>query len=306
MPEPNDVHVDQVLTGMSVQYKNASFIANQVLPIVSVKKESDKYFVYDKRDRFAVPNTLRAPKTESKQASWNVDTDTYACEEHALNDLIDDREYANADKPLDVKRDTIENLTDLLLLAQEKRVADLVFSTTNITNNTTLVGTDQWSDAENSDPIGDIVDAKKTVHSNIFLQPNTLILGKEVFDILTQHPDILDRYKWTKEGIITADMLAKLFGFDRVLVGEAGYDSANEGQDEDIDYVWGKDALIAYIEPRPSLRRPSLGYTFQARPFQVRSARIETKHSDWFETSHIVDENLVAVDCAYLIKSAVA
>src|SRR5690554_4977652 len=126
MPEPNDVHVDQVLTGMSVQYKNASFIANQVLPIVSVKKESDKYFVYDKRDRFAVPNTLRAPKTESKQASWNVDTDTYACEEHALNDLIDDREYANADKPLDVKRDTIENLTDLLLLSQEKRVADLV------------------------------------------------------------------------------------------------------------------------------------------------------------------------------------
>jgi hypothetical protein len=306
MPEPNDVHVDQVLTGMSVQYKNASFIANQVLPIVSVKKESDKYYIYDKRDRFAVPNTLRAPKTESKQASWNVGTDDYSCEEHALNDLIDDREYANADKPLDVKRDTIENLTDLLLLAQEKRVADLVFSTTNITNNTTLTGTDQWNDAANSDPIGDIVTAKQTVHSNIFLQPNTLILGKEVFDILTQHPDILDRYKWTKEGIITADMLAKLFGFDRVLVGEAGYDSANEGQTEDIDYVWGKDALIAYIEPRPSLRRPSLGYTFQARPFQVRSARIETKHSDWFETSHVVDENLVAVDCAYLIKDAVA
>lgn len=307
MPELSNVHTDAILTNISVQYRNAKFIGTQLMPIVKVKKETDEYYKYNsKATRFRIPDTLRAAKTESKQIDWEVTTDSYACKEHAMNDLIDDREYANADKPLNLKTDTVEFLTDVILTSQEKRIADQLFSTSVITNNNTLSGTDQWSDYENSDPIDDIETGMQDVHGRIFRNPNTLVLGKAVYDKLKHHPDITDRIKYSMKGIITPELLAELFGVEKVLVGESGYNSAKEGQTASYGYLWGKHALLAYIEPRPGIKKFSLGYTFQARPFGVRVAREEIKHSDWIEVSHVLDEKIVSVDCAYLIADAVA
>lgn len=307
MPEVNNVHTDAILSNISVMYRNAQFVGLQMLPVVPVKKESDKYYIYNsKADRFRIPDTLRAPKTESKTVDWKVTTGTYQCEEHALNDLIDDREKANADKPLNLAVDTTEFLTDLILLAQEKRIADYLSSETYMTNYTTLSGTDQWSDYSNSDPVGDIETGKETIHGKIFQFPNTLLLGQQVYNKLKHHPDVIDRFKYVKKGIITPDMLADLFEVERVIVGASGYNTAKEGQTASYSYLWGKVAILAYVEKKPGIKKPSLGYTFQSRKFKVRKARIETKHSDWIEASHVVDEKLVSVDCGYLIKAAVA
>ena len=56
MPNPirQDIHVNRPLTNISVAYiqKATSFVAGQVFPIVPVKKQSDRYFVYLKEDWF--------------------------------------------------------------------------------------------------------------------------------------------------------------------------------------------------------------------------------------------------------------
>jgi hypothetical protein len=44
-PTVNDVHIDGPLANISIAYKNAGYIADQVFPIVTVQKKSDKYFV---------------------------------------------------------------------------------------------------------------------------------------------------------------------------------------------------------------------------------------------------------------------
>lgn len=307
MPDVSNVHTDAILSNISQKFSNAAFVGLQMLPVVQVKKESDKYYKYNsKADRFRVPDTLRAPKTESKQVDWKVTTGTYQCEEHALSDLIDDREKANADKPLNLAVDTVEFLTDLIKLAQEKRIADYLSSSTYMTAYTTLAGTDQWSDYANSDPVGDIETGKETIHGKIFRVPNTLLLGQQVYNKLKHHPDVIDRFKYTNKGIITKEMLADLFEVEKVIVGESGYNTAKEGQTASYSYLWGKIAILAYVEKAPGIKKFSLGYTFQSKKFGVRKARIETKHSDWYETGHVVDEKLVSVDCGYLIKTAIA
>lgn len=59
MPEPENVHKDQILTNISVQYRNADYVGTELMPIVPVKKKSDIYYVYDsKADRFRIPKTL--------------------------------------------------------------------------------------------------------------------------------------------------------------------------------------------------------------------------------------------------------
>ena len=307
MPDVGSVHTDAILSNVSEMYRNAKYVGLEMLPVVSVKKESDKYYKYNsKADRFRVPNNLRAPKSDSKTIDWKVTTDTYSCNEYALNDLIDDREKNNADKPLNLKVDTVEFLTDVNALAQEKRVVDLLTDETVLTNNTALTGTDQWSDAANSDPVGDIEAGKEAIHGKIFRYPNTLLLGIEVYNKLKLHPDIIDLFKYVQKGIITTEMLADLFGVEKVIIGAAGYNTANEGQTASYSYLWGKNAILAYVESKPGLKKFSLGYTFKVGKNRTRTARIETKHSDWYEVSQIQDEEIVSVDCGYLIQTAIA
>ena len=303
MPELENVHVDAILSNISIQYRNAAYVGSLLMPVVPVKKRSDIYYIYNsKGDRFRIPETLRAPKTESKTVDWKVTTDGYVCFEYALNDLIDDAERDNADAPLNLEVDTTEFLTDIILLSQEKRYVDLLTGAL-MTNNTTI--TVKWEDYVNSAPIEDIEAGKQSIHSKIFRSPNTLLLGKQVYDTLKHHPDILERIKYVQKGVVTAELMASIFEVDRIIVGEAGYNTKKEGQTAVYDYLWGKIALLAYVEPRPGLKKFSLGYTFESQPFRTRRARLETKHSDWFEPSKACVEKLVSVDCSYLMKACI-
>lgn len=305
MPELENVHIDKVLTNISIMYRNAAYVGTQIMPIVPVKKKSDIYYIYDsKDDRFRVPKTLRAPKTESRTVDWKVTTDGYVCDEHALNDLIDDIERDNADKPLNLQVDTVEFLTDIITLSLEMRIKDML--ETNLTKHDPTSGA--WSDYTDgaSNPITDIEVGKAAIHAVIFREPNVLLLGKAVYEKLKHHPKILERIKYSQKGVLTSDLMAELFGIEKVIVGEAGYNSAKEGKTAALSYLWGKNAILAYVEPRPGIKKFSLGYVFQSKKFQTRRARIEVKHSDWFEVGQIETEKIICATCGYRIEPAIA
>jgi len=304
MPGPENVHKDQVLTNISIMYRNAAYVGTQIMPIVPVKKKSDIYYIYDsKADRFRIPKTLRAPKTDSRTVDWKVTEDGYVCDEHALNSLIDDIEKDNADKPLNLEVDTVEFLTDIVTLGLEMRIKDMIEA--SLTANAPTNGV--WSDytTETIDPIADIEIGKAAIHAVIFREPNLLLLGKAVYDKLKHHPKILELIKYSQKGVLTTDLMASLFGIEKVIVGEAGYNTAKEGKTAVLSYLWGKNAILAYVEPRPGIKKFSLGYTFQSQKFQTRRARIETKHSDWFEVGDIETEKLVCAACGYRISPAI-
>ena len=304
MPEPENVHIDQILTNISIMYRNAAYVGTEIMPIVPVKKKSDIYYIYNsKADRFRIPKTLRAPKTDSRTVDWKVTHDGYVCNEYALNDLIDDDERDNADKPLNIELDTTEFLTDILQLSLEMRIKDMLESTLSANAPTNGV----WSDytTETIDPIADIEIAKAAIHAVIFRDPNVLLLGKAVYDKLKHHPKILELIKYSQKGVLTSDLMAEIFGIKKVIIGKAGYNTAKEGKAESLAYLWAKNAILAYVEPKPGLKKFSLGYTFQSQKFQTRRARIETKHSDWIEVGDKEVEKIVCAACGYRISPAI-
>ena len=304
MPEPNNVHIDKILTNISIMYRNAAYVGTQIMPIVPVKKKSDIYYIYNsKADRFRIPKTLRAPKTDSRTVDWKVTTDGYVCDEHALNDLIDDIERDNADKPLNLEVDTVEFLTDILQLSLEMRIKTMIEASLDANAPTNGVWSDY--DTETIDPIADIEIAKAAIHAAIFRDPNVLLLGKAVYDKLKHHPKILELIKYSQKGVLTTDLMASLFGIEKVIVGKAGYNTAKEGKTAVLNYLWGKNAILAYVEPKPGIKKFSLGYTFQSKKFQTRRARIETKHSDWIEVGDIETEKLICKACGYRISPAI-
>lgn len=307
MPLITSVKFDQLLTNISVQFASApdGYLADRVLPPVPVQKESAAYWVYDK-SRMDTPDSKRAPRSEYNRVDWSPSTDTYLAEQYGLEGEIDDEERTNAAAPLDLDVDTTEIVTDMVLNNREKRVSDLVLSTSNVSQNTTLAGASQWSDP-NSDPLGDITTGRTTIYTGApGYTPNKLLLGYQVFERLKLHPDIKEIVKYTERAIITASILAAVFEVDEVLIGKVIRRSSKEGAADAFTDIWGKDALLFYSESRPTLKRASFGYQMRQNDLRVFRYREDKRDTDVIRVGEKQDEKLVAEKLGYLIKAAVA
>lgn len=306
MPTVRDVVVDPALSNVSIKYTNEQFIADRIMPTLNVRKQNGKYYVYDKSN-LRIDETLRSSGSGANEVDYSLSRDTYSCDDHALKEFVEDEVQDQADAALNPLVDATEHLTEKLMLDREKSLADLMADTGNITNNDTLSGTDQWSDYDNSDPIGDVRTARISVHSNIFKRPNTLALSKEVYDVLIDHPDITDRIKYSQLGVATPELLARIFQVDQVLIGEAGYNTATEGASDSLGYVWGKHAWVIYISPRVSLKTVTFGWTFTYKQRMVKRWRDEDREGTYVRVGQDnYDQKIVAEEAAYFIKDAVA
>ena len=208
----------------------------------------------------------RAPSTPSAGSGWKIDSSaTYYAEVYALHKDIADSIRANADAPLDMDRDATEWLTLQALIQREITWASNYFTTAIWSGHTGTAGTDvtgvagtpstnqvlQWND-DASTPVHDVKEEASLIQSRTGIRPNTLVLGRQVVDALTEHPDIIDRIKYTAgpgaPAIVTLQALAGLFGLDRVLVSDAVKCTSNEKQAFEssmtMAYIAGKAALL--------------------------------------------------------------
>ncbi len=311
MPDVSMVHVDQALTNVSVAYHNTQFVADQVFPAAPVSKQSNKYFVYSK-DRFRIMDDARRPGARANEINWTLSTDTYYAEGHALAQAIPDELRANADQAIDVDVDTTETLTDLLYLQREIAIANVVSNPATITQNATLSGANQWSDSSSPDPVTTVEEAKPVIQQQIGQMPNAMLVSYPVFTALRNHPAIIDRFKYTQVGVLQPDHLKAAFNVDYFFIASAIENTAKEGEADNFQYVWGKNALLFYRPTAPGRRTVSLGYQFtwlfgtNTNGFLVKRYRDESRTADVVETQLYYDLKVVAAPAAYLWLSAVA
>lgn len=264
MPSPttSDVHVDAILTNMSIAYMQDAdhFVAGKVFPTVPVQKQSDLYYTYTQADFFRDAVELRADGTESAGTGYGLSTDSYSALVYALHKDIGDQVRANSDAPLSPDQDATRFLTQQMLLRQEIDWASKYFATS-------IWGTDTtpstlWSAASGSDPIGDVQTGINTVLTNTGYKPNVMVMSYAVFSILKNHADIIDRYKYTSSASITEELLASVLGVERVLVMGGIKNTAAEGATASYSQIGDKDALLAYVAPNAGIMAPSAGYNF--------------------------------------------
>lgn len=303
------VRVHIPATVLSVGFKNDEFIAERLAPMVRTPKTKFSYYEFDKT-RFRIPELLRAPKSAFKRGDMGIVVKTDETLEYGFEELIDDTERVDYENDIDLELEKTEDATDITLLGYEKRVADMLRSTTNLTQNVTLSGTAQFNDYTNSDPVGAFSTARKTIHKATGKKANVAAMSFETFETLRKHPDITSHFKYTTAASITPQMMAGFFELNEIVIGGALNDTAKEGQTEALDYVWGKDIIIAYVEPRPGRFRPSLAYTFwtpvKGQSRVVEMYREEAKKSDVVRVNEKKKERIIHSKCGYLIKNAIA
>lgn len=273
MPTINlsSVHIDAVLTNISTAYsqEKENFIADKVFLPLGVKKKSDVYYKYSKDDFNTDQMTIRGDGAESAGSSYGLATDTYTAQVYALHQDLGDQMLANADDPLDPKRDATLWLTNKALIRKDVQLAADAFATgiwaTDIVGTVgTTTGNNviQWSNFTASNPIGDMENGRDVVLQTTGQEGNLFVMGYQVFKILKQHPDIIDRIKYTTSDVPTEALLAKLFGFDEVVVAKAVYNKAGQGQTGVYNYITGKTAVILHRPSSAGILTPSSGYQF--------------------------------------------
>lgn len=333
MPVRQQTHIDRALTNMSVAYMQdaSNFIADRVFPKVPVMKQSDLYFIYDRDDFFRDEAQERADGTESAGGDYNIhQSEPYFCRIHAFHKDVTEQERVNADEPLQPDNDATEFVSQKLLLKREILWASKYFVTgvwgkeiEGVAQSATPgTSTLKW-DLPTSDPIADITNESVLMAENTSYRPNTLVLSPWAFYALKNHPDILDRIKYTQKGIVTTDLLATLFEVENVYVAWAVQNTAAKGvftnketpDFSKLKFIMGKNALLTYVNPTPGIKKPSAGYIFTwkglkgAGAFGNRVVRIPMpwlgQTTERIEGEMAFDMKVVCKDLGMLFKDIV-
>lgn len=322
-PTQSAVHIDAILTNISVAYMQqaTNFVATKVFPLVPVDKQSNKFFKYTKNDWFRDEAQVRADATESAGGGYNLSTDSYAAQVWAFHKDVGDQTRANADSPINLDREAAEFVTSRILLRQEIDWQSTFFTTsvwgqdyTGVAGSPSTNEFKQWSDYANSDPLEDIEAGKEKILSTTGFEPNTLVLGYQAFRKLKNHPDLVDRIKYTSSNVITEEMMARMFQVDRVLVTKSVKATNNEGASEAYSFVHGKSAMLCYSAPNAGLLQPSAGYTFGwtgvsgglGTTLGTSRFRMESLKSERIEAEAAWDHKVIASDLGVFFSTCVA
>lgn len=312
MPEPRTIHRDQTLSNLSVKYRNDTMIWPGVLPVVKVGKRSNMFFQYNKEDSFKLSDDKIGPKSRPNEIDWGVAQSNYSVKDHGLSDWVMQEEIDNADNPLQPEVDTNDFLNLLLDIAQEKRVADIVFAAGSYPsgNKVQLSGIGQWGSTAD-DPVGNILTAVETC----FMRANTIVMGADVWMVFRKLPEVLDavkgssRYQGSPGGLATVDEVRGLFEVDNWLVGRGRYITSKEGQTPTYARLWGKHCAAMYVEKTPGIRSICFGVTFSESmraTYRDFDGKRGIKGAHFFKVAWNSDEKVIASDVGYFIQDAVA
>ncbi len=301
--------LDAALTDFAKRFTNNMLFADRIAPRIGVPYQSGKYWIFAREAQELLQNTLRAAGSPAQRIRRSLSTASFFADSHALEAEIPDEDSANYQAG-NLKQDATQDLIQKILLDKENRLATILTDTAQVTNNTTLAGTSQWSDYGNSTPTKD-VQAGKSQIAQAGVQANFMLVGEQVFDQLINHPSVVDRFKYTQRGNVNQQDLAQLFGVSDFFVGAAvQVDKAGT-----VSFVWGKHAILGYISPTATREDLSgcKSFVWEGAPGTIggfgtivgRNPRPSAK-ADLLSTDFYYDQKITAVEALYLIKNAVA
>jgi len=305
-------HIDHHLSNVAINYRPSGFIADRILPVVPVPKQSDTYVIFEQADLFRREKTARSRGAEANKIHARVSSAGFFCNNFALKADVTIEDRANAD-PVFVRQfeeGRVMRLQDALFLDWEIRVASQICSASNV-GSSTAVGS-AWTDYQNSDPLGDIWTAVDNVEVATGYRPNHILFAGAAWRNFRRHSTVID--KATAASVSgggqypSAAQIEDLLEMT-VLVGNDWQNAAAEGQAINLQQVWGDHAIVYYAPEQPSLEAPSFGYYFRWSAPDVPNMQVERhpydtrRHCSEVEIGYYQDELITSKPLGFLISN---
>ncbi len=307
----HDVHIDVALSNMAIGYRPEGFIADTIMPMVPVTKQSDLYYIFSRADRLRRKRTQRSPGAEAQQIDQSVSSASFFAKNYALKAHVTLEDRENAD-PLILSQIVNGRATlvlDGLMLDWEIRVANQVTSGTNVGSYSGVAS--GWSGA--GDPISDVNAAIDNVHYSSGIMPNQITFGVEAWKSFRRDSTVRDLIFGTNNGggYPSRDQVANLFDMPpgSIQVAGAFQNTGDEGLSEALSTIWLDNVLVSYRPATPQVDRPSFAYSFRWSKPGVPNMQVERHPYDRktkceeVEVGYYQDEIITGTEYAFLLAA---
>lgn len=336
-----DVHVDRPLSNISVAHfqDTADYVSQRFFPTISVNHVSDKFTIYPSGYFNRLWESKRAEEGVANTISYATTMGDYHCEEEALRVYISDRKRSNVDSQRQLDREATILLTMSLLLHREKWfVNEFMLPTSGWTTNVTGVASGatgiqpgggsvlKWSDTA-SDPVKDMLDLHREMLRVGKRKPNKAIMTLDVYNVIRNHPDVMDRIRFTgssdSPAIAGLNSLAQLFELEEIIIMQTVLNQAPHGIEDPVTglpptddiFLAENKILLGYVQSGIGLMVPVAGLTFMHNRYLAQSVsggpavrryrEHPGKKGEYIEAEYSLDQRIVAPDLGCVITDII-
>lgn len=289
------------------------FIGQKILPVIEVEKASGNFGTIPLEQLLQTRDTKRSPGGKYNRAETTFTANTYATKQNGFEEPLDDTEAEMYASYFSAEQYASLRARDAVLRNYESRVVAAVTNTSVIPTGT--VGT-SWKTIASSDPVADIIAARKAVRDATGLIANAVVLGWDAYNNVKQSVSVINRIKYwggsdpTTKGIDTST-LAKLFDVEEVIVAGAQSNTANQGQTASLSQIWSNDdVLVTRIAKSGDFKEPCIGRTFHwsgggsSIDGVVEMYRDESVSSNIYRVRQQTDEKIIYSNAGYVLTGA--
>ena len=262
---------DPVLANIAMDYSDAALkglASNAIFPSVGVAKRDSKYVEFSKGNLAMPASTLlatnggRPARVGFSQAEKAINT-----EDKGLEGDVDLSDAQQMDNPYAPHRTRVlKRVINSLVLGEEIAARDALKALpsgnkTALSGDGSAVG-NQWSGA-GGDPVG----AVTAIRKNMYVRPNTMVIGRDVMYALEGNKKLKDDLKnvVTTENprIVDEALLAHVFRVQRVVVAEP-FTMGREKRTGAAtpEYIWDGLVWLGFVDAAPGPDSLTFGARF--------------------------------------------
>lgn len=307
-----DLHIDQNLTRIAIDFRPQNMVVDMIAPIVPVVKATDIYPVFSRKEAWALESTLRSPGTEAKKVTRSVSSEGYSVKNYALGMDITIEDRANIDAAYEAKMfgNGAMYLKGKLMMDWHNRVISKVSSASNVSTGFTVNSAWNGLGAGAGDPISQLMQVSEQLHATTGQKPNSIMFGWRAWAYLRRNYHVRSMINGVNNGggFVTRQQVQNLLEIDRFLVDEAFFNTANEAQAEALSSPFADKVLVYYAPPSPSRDDPSFMYSFRQNvpgvPYDMAAERHpydSRKKIETIEVGYYQDEKITGSDYGALL-----
>ena len=271
-------------------------VADFLAPTVDVPTSVGKFKKYTEKNRFHIPNTVRAIGGRAAEVAFTAEDMDYNCQPHALDYPVDNLEQLEAHQLEDALREGATAVAEIAALAHEKTVIDKALAALSATSKT-------WNSS--ADPVDDIDSAILAVVKAAkygSLMGVGVLFGASAWRIFKNHAAVRGRFvvgnRNAKSTATPTDQDAgTLFlATPQVRTSLMVYDANPEGKSESISFLLDSSVIVFARKESPTRRDPSFMKTFRLmgqwmKPgsYMRDDGRVEVAKFDWSEDVQVVN-----------------
>ncbi|WGE32278.1 inorganic pyrophosphatase [Actinobacillus genomosp. 2] len=300
---------DPILTELAQGYHNNELVSEVLMPVVEIEKEAGKIPQFG-RLAFRVGSTVREIHGDSNRLMPEDITSLHVeLKEHDVEYPIDYREDNDASYPL--KKYALSVVQNVIALGREVAVAEIAQNADNYApeNVVKLTDTQRFTNAK-SDPLKFINEGLEAISATIGRLPNVCVIASDVWKVLKENTNLLERIKYTRTGILTPEIFAELIGVDIVKIG-----AASQEKDGNLEKVWSNCIVLAYVpsnkdkkenSKKGNVFEPSYGYTVRRKDglfvdtYQEKGGKVKIIRCTDINTPFLVGKS-----AGYLIQNCI-